>query len=224
MRILALETTEPIGTVAALADGNLLAELELNPQQRSAQSLAPAIRALLALVGWRPCDVELVAVTNGPGSFTGLRVGVTTAKAFAYATGAAVLGVDTLQTIACRAPADVEALAAAVDAHRGEVVAQSFRRDGQGRLRPAGDAQLLAVGTWLEGVPAGTVLSGPVLQKLADRVPAHLTVLDRQYWRPTAAAVGCLAAESYGAGRRDDLWALVPRYCRRSAAEEKRDK
>jgi len=221
MRILALETTEMIGSVAAMCDGNLLAELELNPQQRSAQSLAPGMQLLLGQVGWRPEEVDLVAVTSGPGSFTGLRVGVTTAKVFAYAVGAAVLGVDTLETIAARAPGEVRALSAAVDAHRGEVVTQAFQRDAEGWLRPSGDAELLKVDAWLGGLAAGAVVTGPVLHKLADRVPAHLTLLDPQYWSPTAAAVARLAARLHAAGRRDDFWSLVPRYFRRSAAEEK---
>src|SRR4030042_1258471 len=104
MRILALETTDKAGSVAAMADGNLLAELTLGQTQRSAQSRAPAMLALLKQVGWRPADVQLVAVSVGPGSFTGLRVGVTTAKVFAYAIGAEVLAIDTLETIASGAP------------------------------------------------------------------------------------------------------------------------
>jgi len=88
VRILALETTEMAGSLAAMHDGKLLAELELDPRQRTAQSLAPGMKTLLAKVAWRPADVELVAVTIGPGSFTGLRLGITTAKTFAYALGA----------------------------------------------------------------------------------------------------------------------------------------
>ena len=65
----------------------MLAEQPLDPTRRSAQTLAPAIATLLDAVEWRPADVELVAVATGPGSFTGLRIGVTTAKAFAYAAG-----------------------------------------------------------------------------------------------------------------------------------------
>jgi tRNA threonylcarbamoyladenosine biosynthesis protein TsaB len=209
-----------IGSVAAMCDGNLLAEKELNPRLRSAQSLAPAVGSLLREVAWRGAEIDLVAVTSGPGSFTGLRVGVTTAKALAYATGADVLGVDTLETIAARAPGDVQLLSAAVDAHRGEVVAQSFQRHPGGWLEPTGDAKLVEVDAWLGSLAGDTVVTGPVLRKLADRLPARLTVLDPQYWSPTAAAVARLAARDHAAGRRDDLWRLVPRYFRRSAAEE----
>ncbi len=103
MRILALETTDKTGTVAALDGSNLLAEMTLEPTRRSAQTLAPAIQSLLSQVGWRPPDVQLVGVSIGPGSFTGLRVGVTMAKVLAYAVGAEVLGVDTLEAVAAAA-------------------------------------------------------------------------------------------------------------------------
>ena len=122
MRILALETTERIGSVAASDGDNLLLCNDLNRDERGAQSLAPGIRDLLDQVGWGPADVELVAVTQGPGSFTGLRIGLTTAKVFAYATGAALLGIDTLRVIAARTPDNVDDLAVAIDAQRGDLV------------------------------------------------------------------------------------------------------
>ncbi len=220
MNILALETTERIGSVAAMSDGKLLLELNLDPRQQSAQSLAPGMRALLEKVGWRPADVDLVATTVGPGSFTGLRVGVTAAKSFAYSIQADILGVDTLEAIAARAPAHVQTLRVAVDAQRGQVVAGAFRRGEDGWFHPAGSATLVDVDAWLDGLPAGACVTGPILRKVADRAPRHVTVLDPQYWAPTAGAVARLAARLHAAGQRDDVWTLVPRYSRRSAAEE----
>ena len=223
MRILALETTELVGGVAALNHRKLLAEITLDPQKRSAQSLAPGIKSVLEQVDWRPGDVQLVAVTVGPGSFTGLRVGVATAKTFAYAVGAEVLGIDTLEAIAAGVPDEIPAVSVAVDAQRGGVVAGSFERDADGWFRPVAEGKLIDARQWLDSLPAGTLIAGPVLRKLADRVPEHVRVLDSKYWHPKAATVGLLAARDHAAGRRDDLWSLVPRYSRRSAAEEKWD-
>ncbi|MGA2067250.1 MAG: tRNA (adenosine(37)-N6)-threonylcarbamoyltransferase complex dimerization subunit type 1 TsaB [Thermoguttaceae bacterium] len=220
MRILALETTEAIGSVAAAAGDKLLAQQQLNPAQRSAQSLAPAIRALLEEVGWRPGDVELVAVSVGPGSFTGLRVGVTTAKVFAYAVGAGVLGINTLEVIAAAAPPEVTSLHAVMEAQRGDVVAQAFRRDPNGWLQPAGPAPLVPLRAWLAGLPPGAIVSGPGLVRAGD-LPPGVAALDPAYWAPTAANVARLAQRHYAAGRRDDLWGLIPHYSRRPAAEEK---
>ena len=213
-----------IASVAAASDGQFLAELRLNPQQRSAAALAPGLQELLKNVGWRPRDVQLVAVTIGPGSFTGLRVGVTTAKTFAYAVGAEILGVDTLQTIAAGVPAGVPALAVAMDAQRGDVVAQPFCRDATAWFQPAGPQELLAIDAWLGGLTPGTAAAGPVLEKLAGRLPQGVLAVDAEYWHPRAACVARLAHFLYASGRRDDLWTLAPRYSRRSAAEEKAEK
>jgi tRNA threonylcarbamoyladenosine biosynthesis protein TsaB len=220
VRILALETSGVAGSVAAVEDDNLILELELNPKQRSAQSLAPALVELATRVGWPMSDFQLVAVTVGPGSFTGLRVGVTTAKTLAYAIKAEVLGVSTLEAIAQRAPNDAQEISVAIDAQRGDVVAQSFRRGRDGWPEPSSHEQLLPLEAWLSGVPAGAAVSGPILRKVPS-LPSSLRVLDRSLWDPTAAAVGQLAERLYRAGRRDDVWALAPHYSRRPAAEEK---
>ena len=220
-RILSLETSELTGSVAAAADGNVLAELQLDPQQRSAQSLAPAIRSLLTQVGWQPREIDLLAVTVGPGSFTGLRVGVATAKVLAYCAGAEVLGIGTLEAIAAAAPEDVPAVGVAVDAQRGDVVAQRFRRESPPWLMPASDPALVPLDQWLAALPPGFVVSGPVLKKWTGPLPAGVTMLDRAFWHPTAANVARLAYRDYLAGRRDDLWNLLPVYSRPSAAEEK---
>ena len=224
MRLLALETTEAIGSIAAAIDDKLLLEQQLEPDKRSAQSLAPGLRTVLEKVGWRPTDVQLVAVTIGPGSFTGLRVGITTAKVFAYAVGAEVLGIDTLEAIADAAPSEVQTLSAAVDAQRGEVVAQTFQRRPDGWFDPTGKAQLVAIEAWLSQLPPHSIVSGPALRKWPESLPSQVTALDPKYWHPTAANVARLAIRHYTAGRRDDLWKLAPRYSRRSAAEEKWDK
>lgn len=221
MNLLAIETVERAGSLAAFSDGNLVAELRLRSDQGTGQSLAPGLKSILTQAGWNAADVDVVAVTVGPGSFTGLRVGVMTAKAFAYSAGTDVLGIDTLQSIAEGAPAEVQTLAVAVDAQRGEVVAGSFARDANGHFAPVGSAVLVELGAWLKGLPPGAQVASPLLRKLAGRTPSHLVPLEPQYWEPTAVAVGRIAARGYAAGQRDDLWKLVPRYSRRSAAEEK---
>ncbi len=222
MKILALETTERIGSVAISEQGNLLVEVRLPDDLRSAQSLAPAIQQTLEQVGWTAQDVELVAVTSGPGSFTGLRIGIATAKMFAYAVGAEVLGVDAHETLALACPANVSKLAAVIDAQRGQVVARNFERNGSGELVPCSESELLDVDDWLKSLSPGTRVTGPILRRLADRLPESVEPLDPEVWTPTAARVAQLADRQYSAGRRGDLWKLAPVYSRPSAAEEKR--
>ena len=219
MRLLAIETTKLAGSVAALENGSLLAEMRLPEEQRAARSLAPGLQGLLEQVGWEPADVELVAVTIGPGSFTGLRVGVTTAKTFAYAVHAEIIGVDTLEAIAAGVPQPWQTVSAAVDAQRGDVVAGLFRRGPDGWLSPDGPSKLISIRLWLAALEPGTLVAGPVEKLSAASCAAVLA--DPQLCRPTAANVGRVAARHYAAGQRDDLWTLAPRYFRRSAAEEK---
>ncbi len=221
MKLLALETSGTAGSVAVLCDGNLLAQSSLAPGSGSAQSLAPAIASILQTVGWRPAEVRLVAVTQGPGSFTGLRIGVTTAKAFAYAVGAEVLGIDTLAVIAHQAPSEVQRVAVAIDAQRGDVVAAVYVRDASGWCVPQSPARLLAIDQWLATLAPEVPISGPVVRKLAGRLPSGVTALDESLWQPQASTVGRLAAREYAVGRRVDLWSLAPWYSRRSAAEER---
>src|SRR5258707_1343424 len=132
MKILALETSGTAGSVAALEGEQLLKTAALDPVQRTARTLAPAIRDLLKQVGWRPADVQLVAVTAGPGSFTGLRLGVTTAKTFAYAVGCQVLGVNTLEVIASQSPPECSLLEVVLDAQRQQLFAAALDRGPSG--------------------------------------------------------------------------------------------
>ena len=193
----------------------------MNPDQQSARSLAPAIKRLLQEVGWKPADVELVAVTIGPGSFTGLRLGLATAKTFAYAVGANILGVGTLETIAAAAPEHASPLSVAVDAQRGDVVAGEFQMGPDGWFLASGPPRLMPSSAWLASLSPETYVSGPALRRYADHVPSHAIVLPDELWSPSAAQVGRLAVRDWTAGRRDDLWSLLPIYSRRSAAEEK---
>jgi tRNA threonylcarbamoyladenosine biosynthesis protein TsaB len=225
----------------------VVAELRLDPARRSAQTLAPAIAELLAGQQVAPQQVNLVAVAVGPGSFTGLRVGVTTAKTFAYAVGAQVMGVSTLEVIGLQAaewlltgpPEEGAAVGSAgaraaagrevhalLDALRGELFVGRFRIDAlagaaaRALIRMAGD-ELLAYDTWLARLPAGAAVSGPGVQRVAARLPAGVMTAPETLWEPRAATVGRLAWRDYENGRRDDLWKLAPAYLRPSYAEEK---
>ena len=137
MRILAIESSGRDVSVAALDGGEtgaqLLREVVIPGSQRTAQALAPSIAELFAQLGWEPKSVQLVAVAIGPGSFTGLRIGVTTAKTLAYAVGAEVIGVNTLDVIAHQAPSMTSPLWSIMDAQRKELFAAKFGVTPHGR-------------------------------------------------------------------------------------------
>jgi len=221
MRLLALETTELRGSVAVWEGDRLLAELHLPEGQRSAASLVPSIDRLLIQVGWEPRQVDVVAVSMGPGSFTGLRVGLTVAKTFAYCVRAELIGVNTLEAIAAGVPVEMGPVAVAIDAQRGDAAAAVFGRDAAGWPILLADWQVVPFREWLESLEPGTWLAGPMLRKYADRIPEQLRLAPAEYWAPRAAQVARLGARRYHQGYRDDLWKLLPLYSRKSHAEEK---
>jgi tRNA threonylcarbamoyladenosine biosynthesis protein TsaB len=228
MRILALETSGNSGSVAALEGDRLIADAVLPPEQRSAQALAPAIDALLARVDWQPRQIELVAVTSGPGSFTGLRIGVSTAKALAYAAETQIIGVNTLEAIAHQVPAEVAcagnspsgSISVVIDAQRMQLFVATFCHSPAGRIEYQSPTAVVDHQGWLAGLKTGDLVTGPGLKRWADRLPAGVIAVEPGLWWPTAAAVGRLGYEQFTAGRRDDVFQLVPQYFRRTAAEE----
>ncbi len=225
LRILALETSERVGTLATLQVAgeqiSAVRSLLLPDDQRSARSLLPAIQSLLTECGWKPQQLDLLCVTTGPGSFTGLRIGVTTAKTLAYATGAELVEVHTLAAIAAGVSAPSERLWTILDAQRQELFVAQFEPDWQDQLSDLPETRILGVEQWLQELVPGDVVSGPPLQKLADRLPAGVRAAAGNEWQPRAETVARLGVTAFHSGRAVDPMQLVPRYYRKSAAEEK---
>jgi tRNA threonylcarbamoyladenosine biosynthesis protein TsaB len=228
MRTIAIDTSLAAGSVAA-CEGPARATRELGPAGAHARLVAAALVEAAAELGWTPADAELVAVIRGPGSFTGLRVGVATAKAIAWAGGARLLGVSGFDVVAaetarvmsedgagCRMP-----LAIAYDAGRGEVFAAVAEplADGGWRIGPGA---LAAADHWIESLPYGCLVTGPALATLAERVTAagH-RLAPEAAWHPSAVAAAAIAIPRAAAGQADSPAALVPEYLRPSYADER---
>ncbi len=220
MNVLTLETSCRNASVAVLDGDRLLSHCEFGANRRTAQVFATEIAGQLSAVGWVPGDLELIVVSQGPGSFTGLRVGVTAAKTLAYATGAAVLGVNTQHVIAYQAEGDWEAITVVGDAGRQQLFVDRFRRSDD-RLQPTCSPKIVDAPAWLQSLEAGQWVTGPGLSKRLDQLPAGVRSTPSAEWLPRAATLGRLGYLEYQAGRRDSLWNLKPIYYRPSAAEEK---
>ena len=216
MKILGIESTQQQGSVALLDKGAIVVELTLGNEARSASLLAPGIRQVLNEAGWQPDTLERIAVTVGPGSFTGLRVGVTTAKALAYALGIDVIGVNTLAVLAAQAGHDglVEAI---MDAQRNELFCQRFQVS-QEEARPLDEVRIEDDERWCQTRTEDVMITGPVLEKLADGLPPNMQLAERRTWIPRAATVARLGMQQNPTGT---AFELVPEYYRKSAAQEK---
>jgi tRNA threonylcarbamoyladenosine biosynthesis protein TsaB len=223
-RLLAIESSGRHGSIALLSGdvecADVVSQIALGGEERTAQILAPRIRSMLRESNWSSTSVDLVAVAVGPGSFTGLRIGVTTAKKIAYAANTALIGVNTLEAIAAQAPTDEGRLWAVLDAQRQELFAASFDQSSAG-LTIQCQTHIITVDSWLAALQPGDRVSGPALGRIGSHLPSGVHSLSEDLWQPMATSIGRLAWKKFQTGHRDDLWQLLPQYYRSSAAEEK---
>ncbi|MFH0794629.1 MAG: tRNA (adenosine(37)-N6)-threonylcarbamoyltransferase complex dimerization subunit type 1 TsaB, partial [bacterium] len=104
MRLLAIEAATFCGSIALMEDGEMRALWNQDSLSSYSELLLPAVKEILAKVGWTPADLDGIAVSRGPGSFTALRIGMSVAKTLAYGTGKPLVGVSTLEALALRSP------------------------------------------------------------------------------------------------------------------------
>ncbi len=240
-KVIAIDTSRPTGSVAAYnprqppadrvpaaVDDAIFSETLETPADH-ARLLAGGVERTCLLAGWKPREADLIAVVVGPGSFTGLRVGVTAAKVLSWASGCRLVGISSFDLLAHRCSLWVqsewpatERLEIALDAGRGEVHAATAVRD---EAAPAGwsvaPSQLLSHTAWSEGLNSEAVVVSPLetdsLASRADlrRPPAALA-------HSTAADAAMLAVRLAAAEVFADPATLAPAYLRPSYAEEPR--
>jgi len=218
-RLLILETSGRVASVALAEGGRLLGTRRLDEASRHARDLAPAVAGLLAEQGWRPRDVHAVLVSRGPGSYTGLRVGVMSAKAFTYATGCALLAVDTFAAVALQAPAACGRLDVLADAQQERVYLQSFIREGS-VWRPLEGLAIVSGTDWLTRRRGDAWVTGPGLKKWEGRLPLEVHRVEEARRDQQPEGVLQLGLARYRADERDDVWSVEPLYLRPSSAEE----
>jgi tRNA threonylcarbamoyladenosine biosynthesis protein TsaB len=201
-RIVALDTTSEFGSIALVEDEATVEEVEIHSPEGFGHVLFPQLQRLLQRHGWRWELVSGYAAASGPGSFTGVRIGLAAVKGLAEASGTRAAAVSTLRAIASFGRS-AGVRAAVMDARRGEVYGAVF---GAG-LQPLGEESVGPLERWLDSLPpeAEMVTTAPDL--LGDRA---VTVAPRAL----AAAIGRLAG-----GALTDPAGLDANYVRRSDAE-----
>lgn len=219
-RLLIVETSGRIGQVAVALGAELLQVRRLDEARRHARDLAPAVADLLAAQGWKPRDLHAVIVSRGPGSYTGLRVGIMSAKSFAYATGCALVAVDTFAAIALQAPAEAETLDVLADAQQDKLYVQRYARAaGAAEVQPTTALTIRAAEDWLQA-PAAWV-TGPGVGIVEKRLTGECRPVAEELRDPQPDSLLRLGLARYLAGTLADPWTLEPLYARASSAEEK---
>ncbi len=193
MRVLAIETATAASSVALGDDGGIVASARRVDRRGHIGFLVPALEFCFAQAGWKPTEIDLVAVDVGPGLFSGIRAGLATAQAVAGAVGAPLVPVISLDAVALRAATGHRRIWAIVDVRRKEVAAGPYQpvpggvvRDGASELcSPAalrasleGDpADVLVVGDW-HALPEGTLLGLHAIKTGRPRYPSADAVVE----------------------------------------------
>lgn len=232
-----IETSHRSGWVAVGSGASVLSVRPLEEARRHARDLAPMLAELLAEQGWRARDLNGVIVSRGPGSYTGLRVGLMSAKTLAYAIGCPLLVVDTFAVIAAQTPGNVASVDVIADAQQDKIYVQRFRSWGRHscltdaakadkNVCPAGTGEELRIvpfSSWLQTLPDDVKVSGPGLEIFAPRLPQE-KLIAAEHWLPAPESLLRLGLDRLLRGERDDPFAVEPLYLRPSSAEEKWDK
>jgi len=223
MKVLAIETATVAGSVAIIDDSaGLIGEVRMDVKVVHAERLMPSIEWLLKASGIQIDDIDAFAVSIGPGSFTGLRIGLSTAKGFSYSTGKPVMPVPTLDAFARTLPFCSYIICPMLDARKNQVYAALYQWNGsvcskimaETAISPADLLNKLS-GTAVfmgDGVKIYGRLISDTLRDKAVFAPASRM-------SPSASTVGEIALEQLKQGIVVDPVSLVPFYIRKSEAE-----
>lgn len=226
---LGVETSGMIGAVALRRAGQTVESVSLQQAgRRHAQTLIAEVDAMLRRAGVTSQQLEVVAASIGPGSFTGLRVGVVFAKTLAYAIGCRLAAVDTFRAIAAACPTEVSEVFVVSDAQRGDLFVGRYslgdRTSGPARI---GEIAIESAGSFCQRLQELTAsrsniaITGPAATTVQATLPPSVRILASDLQHPRAEFIAELGERQALAGELSDPWQLEPFYLRRSAAEEK---
>lgn len=225
MLTLALDTATKVCTVGLVKDGKILGEYGISVGLTHSEGLIPQMDQLFSRTGLKQAEVDRIAVSIGPGSFTGLRIGLATAEAAAYAWHCGVCGVSTLKAMAYNLPAEGLILAPVLDAQKGNYYA-AFYRWSEGQVQELRRTFMVSGGELLHLLAdcgQSAMLLGEYDRLLRYALPQNVVPAPEQVRWPKASSVA-LAAKKEDTVAGEGLFSLRPYYIRRSEAEEVWDK
>ena len=224
MPILAIDTATMVSSVAVADEKRLLAELTVQTRLTHSETLLPHIEKVLQLAGVEKAELTGVAVSLGPGSFTGLRIGLAAAKAISYGLSIPIFGIPTTEVLAWHYPVPGVAVVPFIDAQKGNVYSAVYTWQGDGfaevspvQVYSVDEALALCASQQMTVMAVGDM----VAKKLAGRedLPANVQLPPQHLLMPRAANVAMAALRRQQEGREDSVMDLEPVYIRRSEAE-----
>ena len=222
MKVVGIETSGSIGSVAVCDGNTVVGRHTFGKASNHGKEIVSSLEAIFNEVKWKPEDIDLIAVSIGPGSYTGLRIGVTCAKTLAYGLGKPVIDVPTLDVLAGNIKDDVKHICPVIDAKRKRVYACIYSRNNSKNKRTT-DFLIITPGELKDILPESTLIFGDGVAPYKE-IFAQMKVTIIEDEKPgiaEAVNVARLGLERYEQGERCEINALVPLYLRKSEAEEK---
>lgn len=222
MKVLAIDTSTLVSSVAVIEDNVVLGELSLNQEMTHSENLVPMVDEVLRNIQLDLGEIDLYAVAVGPGSFTGLRIGLATIKTFAHLFDRPLVGVSTLEGLAYSLVGN-ETIVSMIDARRDRVYASVYR--GRTGLDLVHEEGIYPMDDLLEilGDYENIVVNGNGSLIFEDRLKENLG--ERVRMAPTnlrgcrASSIAELGLRKYKEGQRDDYFTIAPEYLRETQAQ-----
>lgn len=217
MKILGIDTSTPIGSVGLIEGDDFIAEHTLNITQAHSSRLMPAIDQVLKWGDLTVHDLDACAVGIGPGSFTGVRIGVGTAKSLCYAIKKPIIGVSTLEAIAYNLRYTNGLICPILDARRDEVYGAVFH--GGATLERRSEDLCLSIEELLNRVDSFSVFVGDGLgryeEKIRGKFGDDLVLANSTFNVPRGTIIARIGREPLLRGESDDYFGLIPNYIRK---------
>ncbi|MBN1382728.1 MAG: tRNA (adenosine(37)-N6)-threonylcarbamoyltransferase complex dimerization subunit type 1 TsaB [Deltaproteobacteria bacterium] len=225
MFTLAIDTSTTTAGCVLLEEEDIRAEIIINLGLNHSATLLPSINHLIGLAGMKMMDIDLYACTVGPGSFTGLRIGASTVKGFAMATGKPAVGVSALDALAFNITNSSMLICPMLDAKKKQVYTALYRANHQNHIERVSAEKAIEVEKMLSEIHEDCIFFGDGASVYRDAIKealpdhAYFTLPVHQHIR--AACVGLLGIRQFKTGNVLDLFNFTPRYLRASEAEVK---
>ncbi|RLS27190.1 MAG: tRNA (adenosine(37)-N6)-threonylcarbamoyltransferase complex dimerization subunit type 1 TsaB [Planctomycetota bacterium] len=223
-KVLLLETSGSSGVVALGFGTTIVAHRVLEIAKRHVSDMAPAIAEMLKECGWEAKNLDAIATGIGPGSYTGLRIGLMSARTLAMMTGSRLLGISTFEILAQHCleagHAKVEIIA---DAQQDKIYAQRFESNNS-QLVSESELKIVSTAEWLANRDISFAIAGPGVTKVQPLTQAKEGMVVEQSGNINKESFLALALKKLFSHHSDDPLSLQPLYLRRSSAEEQWDK
>lgn len=226
MNILSIDTSTSVLGIALMSEEKVYAETITNLSKNHSIKLMPIVDQLFTEVNWNPKDIDLIAVAKGPGSYTGVRIGVTTAKTYAWARNIPLLGVSTLAAIAYSHSNFDGMVSPIIDARRGQVYTGLYKNVNGKFINIHKDCIILLT-EWIKilkdkneniiFVGDDTIVHYDFLKQFKDFIQFSPIVFNI----PRPSIIGILALEMYKSGYKEDIYSFNPAYLQLAEAEAK---